>query len=362
MTNEIKEGIYFNMTDEEYHSLPCLNRSTMEEVVIGDEQAAYSSYLNPDKPVNNPTPAMELGTAIHSAVLEPDDFGHLYIKKPEVEDYQDKIIFKGNDDFKAFFKNVGEKVSGTKAELIQRISPYIGEEHLIWENVLTDFNAQVSCGKRALSSDNFEVVEGIMDSINKRPKIREILSKGYSEVTIIWRDEETGILCKCRLDYVRPEAIGELKSFALKSKKPLKKVVCDEIAYNQYNFQYKVYSQALETIIRKIRKKEAEVFGEVDQEWLEAFLKSPKKQFYIVFVRTAAPFQSVAVLLEKGVEGATENVYHSEATLMYRHAIDRFKIIKEKVEKGEIIIEEEIITLDDMHIPQIQYQANFIGL
>ena len=301
MTNEIKEGIYFNMTDEEYHSLPCLNRSTMEEVVIGDEQAAYSSYLNPDKPVNNPTPAMELGTAIHSAVLEPDDFGHLYIKKPEVEDYQDKIIFKGNDDFKAFLKNVGEKVSGTKAELIQRISPYIG-------------------------------------------------------------DEETGILCKCRLDYVRPEAIGELKSFALKSKKPLKKVVCDEIAYNQYNFQYKVYSQALETIIRKIRKKEAEVFGEVEQEWLEAFLKSPKKQFYIVFVRTAAPFQSVAVLLEKGVEGATENVYHSEATLMYRHAIDRFKIIKEKVEKGEVIIEEEIITLDDMHIPQIQYQANFIGL
>lgn len=362
MTNELKEGIYFNMTDEEYHALPCLNRSTMEEVLIGDEQGLYSSYLNEDRPDNKPTAAMDLGTAIHSAVLEPESFGDLYIKKPEVEDFQDKIVFKGNDDFKGFLKNVGEKVSGTKAELIQRISPYLNEEHLIWEHVLTDFDDQLSAGKRALSADNFEVVEGIMDSINKRPKIKEILSKGYSEVTIIWRDEETGILCKCRLDRVRPEAIIELKSFALKSKKPLKKVVCDEIVYNQYNFQYMVYHKALETIIRKIRKKEAEVFGEVDQDWLEVFLKSPKKQFFILFVRTAAPYQSVAVSLEKGVEGATENVYYSEAALMYKHALARFKYIKDKFEKGEAIIEEELITLDDMFIPQVQYQGNFIGL
>ena len=61
------EGIYFKMPAEEYFALPYFSRSLAQKVRFSGKEAEY--YIkNPTKE----TPAMALGTAIHSMFLEPE--------------------------------------------------------------------------------------------------------------------------------------------------------------------------------------------------------------------------------------------------------------------------------------------------
>lgn len=353
-----EEGLYFNMPEEEYHALEYLSRSTMENILIDIEEAWYKSCFNPDKPIQNPTEPMKLGTAIHSAILEPDIFNEIYCKQPSMRDFEDKVILNTNEELSQFLVSVGEKKTGKKEELIARALQYVDPEKMvIWDVVQKEFlNSINNGGKRSLSLESSEIIEGIQDSIKRRPKIPEIFSKGYSEVTIIWRDDETGIMCKCRMDYVRPEIIGEVKSFSLKGKKSIYKACCDEVVNQKYNFQFMIYSHALETIIRKIRTNEAKVYGEVDKEWLEEFLKLPKKQFAIAFVRTTAPFQSYLMELEQNINGGTDNSYYTVAETLFRTAITKFDRTIKKFGDQRWIEEDYSRKLSDNDVYGIQYQ------
>ena len=349
MTENTKEGIYFNMPEEEYHALPCLSRSGMEDIYIDVEEFWYKSWMNPDRPKQNPTEAMKLGTAIHSAILEPDVFDELYCKFPSVEDFEDKTILKTSEDLKNFLDNFGEKKIGKKEDLIERALPYIDpEKFVIWDIIQKKFlESTNNNGKRSLSLENSETIEGIQQAIERRPNIKKIFSKGYPEVTIIWKDEETGVMCKCRLDYVRPELIGELKSFSLKGKKSVHGACCDEIIHQKYNLQYYIYSKALEIIIKKIRLGEAEVYGQVDKEWLQKFLEHPRKQFFILFVRTTAPFQALAIELIKNMGGEAENSYYLEPQYWCRTAIKKVKKMHQEFGDKRWIEEDYIKELQD---------------
>jgi hypothetical protein len=347
---ELQEGIYFNMLEAEYHALPYFSRSFADEVLCDLEEAKYRQ----ENPVEQ-TAAMDLGTAIHSMFLEPKIFNEIYVRYPSFEDFAGKTILKTGDDLKDFLASVGEKKTGVKEELIARAKPYIDpEKFVIWDEKVAEFMAMVSeKGLRILSNPDFETIQGIKESYAKRTQIQEILSGGYSEVTIIWRDEETGIMCKCRLDYVRPEAIGEVKSFSMKYKKPIMEYLFKEIVMQKYNFQFSIYSQALETIIKKIRGNKAKVYGEVDAEWLKKFLENSRKQFFIVFCRTAAPYQIKAIELERGVDGAQNNSYYQIASDMWRMALNKY----DRAIKSGIWTEKEVETLDDIHVPSVMYQA-----
>jgi hypothetical protein len=354
-----EEGIYFNMPEEEYHSLPYLSRSMMEDILVDVEEAWYNSWFNPNKPRQQPTDAMELGTAIHSAVLEPEVFEELYAKIPSYDDYEDKVILHTNEQISDFLASVGEKKSGKKEELIQRVLPYVDPNTtIIWQLVLNDFYDSINHGgKRSLSREWFELIEEIQKSIERRPLIQEVFSDGYPEVTIIWKDEWTGVMCKCRLDYLKTNAIGELKSFCLRQKKNMYKACCDDIVYRKYNLQFAVYSKAVETIIKKIKMNTAKVFGEVDEEWLKEFLGQPKKQFRIVFVRTAQPYQAISIELARN-EGNSDNVYYSEPLYWFRKSAEKFKSMVETFGEKRWIERNYIRELNDVEVKGTQYQFN----
>jgi len=345
------EGIYFNMSEAEYHSLPFFSRSFAEEVLCDLEEAKHR-LTNPIEQ----TEAMNLGTAIHSAILEPEIFDELYVRYPNFDDFSGKKILKGCDDLAEYLASVGEKKTGKKEELIARAKPFLDpEKFVIWDEMIADFMEDVKThGKRIINNEDFQTLAGIRASLSKRPAVKEIFSKGFAEVTLIWRDEETGIMCKCRLDYLRPEAIADVKTFSLKSKgKPLYEIMCREIINNKYNLQFVIYHQALEAVIKKIRGNKAKAYGEVSKEWMDKFLEHSTKQFFIAFVRTAAPYQIKAIELEKGVAGAGANAYYQVANDIWRLTLNKFK---RALDSGDWS-EKEVETLDDVHVPSVMYQA-----
>ena len=361
-----EEGIYFDMPEEEYHKIPYFSRGGCEYMVFdpSGEEYWHNSSMNPEYMPIEQTPAMALGAAIHCMVLEPRRFDGLYVKRPTLESFQGKEVFKTSEDIKAFLDSVGEKKTGKKEDLIARALPYLDPKtHIIWDNVIEDFENTIADGeKREISENNAKILKGIREAVKRRKNMTELLNKIRSEITIIWKDEMTGLMCKCRLDGARPEAIIEVKSYSVKNKKKsLKKTLADTISYDMYNLQFYVYKTALETIIKKIKIGKAKVFGDVDKQWLDEFLEYPNKQFFILYFRTQAPFQCEYKELERAaVNDATANVYYSQAQMLWEFGITNCKRCFQVHGVNRWIGEKDGDVLSDEDVPNIIYQSSSI--
>jgi hypothetical protein len=77
------------MENTEYHAHPALSASGLR-VLKRSPLHYWDRYINPDRVTTEPTEAMQLGTLIHCAVLEPDQFDVRYIAVPEGIDKRTK--------------------------------------------------------------------------------------------------------------------------------------------------------------------------------------------------------------------------------------------------------------------------------
>lgn len=128
--------------------------------------AHFRRYLNRKE---ESLPHLDLGTAAHCAILEPERFRHEYVPIPT----RHIDIFHEED-----------------MRLIQ-------DEKRV----------------RFLTESQMAVVEGIVEQLGCRPDIMKLLETGQAEKSIFWQDEETGIRCKIRPDLlVLPDLILELKT------------------------------------------------------------------------------------------------------------------------------------------------------
>lgn len=73
------------MDADEYHAVEALSKSGMSELLRSP--AHYQAWL---RQANEPTAAMQLGTALHCAVLEPDKFSSTYVVNPDDIDFRTK--------------------------------------------------------------------------------------------------------------------------------------------------------------------------------------------------------------------------------------------------------------------------------
>jgi len=319
---ELFEGIYFGQSFEDYKAIPAFSRSYAEDLLFDPTGEEAKHNLENQREV---TPAMELGTAIHTVILEPEKFDEIYSSAPTPSDKQfegKKILFTVND-LKPHLEAFGLKKSGAKAELEASLKGYLDPKKFVfWDDVLATYKKELEIfGKKELSAEHSKIVEGIKKKFDKDEQIQEIFSGGYPEVTLLWKDPETKSFCKCRLDYLRFDAVSELKTFAVKYKKtPLEETIRKEITNNNYNFQFAIYLDALELLIERINKGQAKVFGEVDPEWLKLFLANPNKKSLLVFARTQAPYQLRDYEAQRG--SGTPNTYFAVGNAMWKAAIE----------------------------------------
>jgi len=60
-------------------------------------------------------------------------------------------------------------------------------------------------GKVTLSQSDMDKIVGMKEALKKYKVASNLLTNGKAEISIFWTDEETGVLCKVRIDYLRED-------------------------------------------------------------------------------------------------------------------------------------------------------------
>ena len=318
-------GIYFDLAAEEYHADSALSASGMKRLMTGPLEFWRNSVLNPHREEVE-TDAKELGTAFHKRLLEGRDlFQQHYGVELDRDDFPSAL--SGADTLKEQCKTMGLPVSGTIAVLCARILEADPEAQL-WP-VLVEENAAANEGKILLSASAFARIEASAALVEAHPDARRALRDGYSEVSIFWTDDETGIRLKARLDYLRLRAVVDLKTFSNRNGKPIDRAVVEAVARERYYIQAVVYVEACEAAKTLIKADPGCVHGPVDPAFITEFANSPQHGFVFVFLESCG-FPAIRVRsfdqLEPGAKkGASQNLYWLMGVSCFRYAVSLYK-------------------------------------
>lgn len=180
----MKTGIYAGIPNAEYHGGPGISKSGLD-VIARSPLHFWQQYLNPERERREPTPAMVIGTAIHTAVLEPGDFGKRYVAVPAD--------------------------APRRPTDAQRNAKKPSDETLAAITWWDDFNAKAE-GKEIITLDDAQTCMRIADQVRSHPTARKVFATGQAELSCYWTDAETGVLCKCRPDWLNLPLIVDVKS------------------------------------------------------------------------------------------------------------------------------------------------------
>ncbi|EHJ3224821.1 exodeoxyribonuclease VIII [Salmonella enterica] len=163
IVEDIEPGIYYGISNENYHAGPGVSKSQLDD--IADTPALYLWRKN--APVDTTkTKTLDLGTAFHCRVLEPEEFSNRFIVAPEFN----RRTNDGKEEEKAFLMECA------------------------------------STGKTVITAEEGRKIELMYQSVMALPLGQWLVeSAGHAESSIYWEDPETGILCRCRPDKIIPE-------------------------------------------------------------------------------------------------------------------------------------------------------------
>lgn len=147
--------VIYELPQAAYRKIDAISNSDMGYIKESPAQLiwARNAPVDVDK-----LKTLDFGSAVHCQLLEPEKFGDEYAMAPEVN----RATKAGKEEFAAFELSVGDKC--------------------------------------VLSADEYKKLDFMTRSALAHPTYGQLLSGGYSEVSIIWRDADTGLLCKCRPD------------------------------------------------------------------------------------------------------------------------------------------------------------------
>lgn len=277
-------GIFFGLDEAEYHAVPALSNSGIKNLLISPLDFWARSWLNPDRE-NEESPFMELGKAYHKRILEGRDaFYRQYAVALDPADYPNAL--RTVEELKAALPE-GAKRGGSKADLIARIAEASPDAE-IWDTLERE-HAEFHAGKTLLSAKAIRRLEVSAAMIEKHPDLGRAFTGGMPEVSIFWRgryDEEL-VPMKARLDYLKTQAIVDLKTHGNAQGKPIDRAVAAAMASQKYHIQAAVYQDAVEAAKAMLRDGSADlVHGEVDGAWLKALTEANEHAFLFVFQAT----------------------------------------------------------------------------
>jgi exodeoxyribonuclease VIII len=161
------------MENDAYHAHPAISKSGLD-LIARSPLHFWARYLDPNRVPTEPTAAMRLGTAVHTHVLELDQWQQRYITAPEGIDRRYKV---GKEAWAAF-------------------------------------EAQ-SEGRTVISREDADLVMRMGRSVFGHPAAAMLLGlPGKAETTHMWTDAATGLQCKCRPDWLTDDGrlIVDLKT------------------------------------------------------------------------------------------------------------------------------------------------------
>ena len=163
----IHMGEIRDMPAADYFAVDALSNSALRHL-------ARSAWHYKHRQEITPTPAMKAGTLAHARILEFSAFNDRYVVKPAGFDGRTK-------DGKA------------------------------WMEANTD--------REQITADEFHTAATQAEAVHAVPVLAEILSSGYAESSVFWRDKTTGVRCKARPDWVHTLPDGRVVLLDLKTTK-----------------------------------------------------------------------------------------------------------------------------------------------
>lgn len=148
------------MTQSEYRAYQAISRSELFKFKKSPLHYKYA-IEHPEEP----TPALNFGSAAHKFILEREDFDKEFAIAPNVD--------RRTKEGKAIFAEFQEQAEG----------------------------------KTVISIDDFEKIKEMAKAIDEHP-IASQLIKGKHEVSLFWVDEQTGEECKIRPDCIHEDGNG----------------------------------------------------------------------------------------------------------------------------------------------------------
>ena len=190
--------LVIDMPSDDYHAYPAWNKSSLDLIARSPAHYKFSAPREDSR-------AMEIGSAVHAAVLEPEVFKRDYILLQDVTDRRSSV-------YKEAVKVHGSALvlTGTEAVMVECIR------------------------------------ETVQHDIIRRP--------GHAEITAFATCSETGLLIKCRFDYLTLcGAAIDLKT--TQDARPA------EFANSVYNYRYHVQDAFYRHVYRHATGKELSSFS-----------------------------------------------------------------------------------------------------
>lgn len=271
------EGVFFGMRDDTYHAMRALSNTGIKNLLISPMDFWARSWMAPVKEYED-SEAKLIGRAYHSRIVEGSvAFYRSYAPKLDLADH--KGVLRTMDDLKEALRQHGQKVGGAKDELIARLL-MVEPRAKIWDRIVEDY-AALHADKTLLDGDLIKRIEIAAAMIERHPLLCKAFTGGMPEVTICWYDAETGVPMKIRIDYLKPRAMVDLKTFANKRGMSIDRAIAFAMAERKYHIQAAVYTEGVLQLPRLIRA--GHVAGTVSAEFLDAVSTATDQQFMFVF-------------------------------------------------------------------------------
>lgn len=236
---DLIEGIYDGVPNDVYHNLDAFSSSLIKELTKNTPAHVYRQYYSDveRKRTLAQRATLDTGTYGHELILEPAGFYDRYFRVPLAADYPAALHTAA--EIKDILKEKGEKTSGTKAELIKRLtkidksvqifdcilasaiikgaglSAYNEALKLIDEKKCTNVISAFDDGKLSHITNKTPIdglvwddAHRIQSTFKSHARAKRLISNGYAELTVIARDPDTGLMLKTKFDYINKRAVA----------------------------------------------------------------------------------------------------------------------------------------------------------
>lgn len=170
-------GVYENVPPEDYFSWDAVSNSKLN---LLRRSPMHYKHGYPES-----TPAMRLGSLVHSGVLEPLAIAKRYVFMPDYASHPDNKTAKGDRSF------------SSSTSFVKSMEDQFRKFHH---------------DKEVVSEEDYNTMVGMATALSGNAVARDLLRDGRSEVSVVWIDEDTGLTCKARADWLRPGVMVDLKT------------------------------------------------------------------------------------------------------------------------------------------------------
>lgn len=207
--------IVANMSNKEYHDYPAIGSSGLKAI---DRSPAHYwvAYRDPNREQMKSTVFLRRGTAWHAALFESARFAEYYAPRPDV--HASSTVWKvceaylqaeTLEDFEAKYQAIPDGISRTSKDGKALIAEIESQGKIAVEKAKYDQAVELAKPlkfKELLPQKELDKVNAAVVAALKIPVVDIMLSQpsAMAECSLFWIDEETGVECKIRPDFMIP--------------------------------------------------------------------------------------------------------------------------------------------------------------